>query len=160
MSVARVMPEQKPGRSVQVVCTPDDFLGAFRARFGEISWDLAANADNSVVDFGCFYGPGSDSAEDSLAANWWGLSGNLWLNPEFSQIRAFSRKALESGMLVNLFVPLSSANWARDFVWGKAMVYPLNPRIVFKGHKTAYPKDMMLVRYGTGEVGCELWKWR
>jgi hypothetical protein len=158
------MPVQKPGRSVQVVCTPDDFLAAFRERFGEIGWDLAANWSNTVSGVASFFGPGSVFGTDALTHDWSQLDGNLWLNPEFGDIEPWARKSCEEGRKgakVNLFVPLSSSNWARDWCWSQAIVYPLNPRVTFKGHKTAYPKDMMLVRYGVERIPrSELWRWK
>ncbi len=153
-------PKQKPGKSEQTVCTPDDFLAAFKLRFGPITWDLAATPENSVAGMAFHYGPESIHGEDAFEQCWEHRTGNLWLNPPFGDIAPWAAKAFGSGALVNLLVPLSSANWARDWVWGNAMVYPLNPRLVFKGHAASYPKDMMLVRYGTGEVGCSLWRWK
>lgn len=154
-----VMPIQKPGRSVQIVGTPDNFLAAFEERFGPIMWDLAATAENAVRGVR-YLGPGSVFAEDALPFRWCDLLGNLWLNPEFAKIGPWAKKASEGGN-VNLFVPLSSSGWAAKYCWGVGMVYPLFPRIVFKGHTAAYPKDMMLVRYGHGITpGCELWRWK
>jgi DNA N-6-adenine-methyltransferase (Dam) len=154
-----VMPSQRPGRSVQEVGTPDDFLSAFETRFGSIVWDLAANSKNSVLGRG-HYGPGSEFGEDSLDKDWSTLNGELWLNPPFEDIGPWARKATQGGN-VNLFVPLSSSNWARDYCWGVGKIYVLNPRITFKGHKTAYPKDMMLVRYGLAITPTvELWRWK
>lgn len=153
------MPIQKPGRSEQVVGTPDDFLDAFEDRFGAIMWDLAATAENRVLGVRHF-GPGSVYGEDSLKQDWSQISGQLWLNPEFGFIPPWAKKSGEGGN-VNLFVPLSSSKWAAQYCWGVGMIYPLFPRIVFKGHTASYPKDMMLVRYGAGvRPGCELWRWK
>lgn len=155
------MPAQRPATSEQVVCTPDDLLDAFEKRFGPIVWDLAATLENRVRAVP-YFGPGSWHGEDALEQDWnaAGATGNLWLNPEFGQIAKFARKALESGAAVNMFVPLSSSNWARDYCWGKAMIYPLNPRVTFKNHLAPFPKDCMLVRYGLGYFGCDLWNWK
>ena len=160
VTAPRFMSEQRPGRSVQIVGTPDDFLDAFEDRFGPIVWDLAATAENCVRGVS-YYGPGSICGEDSLLQDWSLLPrGNLWLNPEFGKIAPWAKKSTEGGD-VNLFVPLSSSKWAARHCWGVGMVYPLFPRIVFKGHTASHPKDMMLVRYGA-EVrpGAELWRWK
>lgn len=156
--MGKAMSEQRPGRSVQVVGTPDDFLEAFRLRFGRITWDLAATVDNAVVPGAEYFGPGSFFAEDAFTQDWSKLDGNLWLNPEFGNIEPWAKKSIEGGC-VNLLVPLSSSRWAAKYCWDVGMVYPLCPRLTFKGHTTAYPKDMMLVRYG-GEKGAELWDWK
>lgn len=156
------MPIQKPGKSVQVVGTPDDFLAAVRKRLGKLSWDLAANAENSVVDNGRFFGEG----DDSLSRSWSALEedGFLWLNPPFSNIGPWAEKCyLESlrGVRIAFLVPLSTANWAVDYVHGKAVVLGLCPRLTFKGHTAAYPKDMMLAVYGSGQgPSFRTWRWK
>ena len=65
LRTARVMPAQKPHRSVQVVETPWEFIDAVEKRFGKIVFDLAATLDNCKVRKPAFkkgyyhYGPGS-----------------------------------------------------------------------------------------------------
>ena len=160
-----VMPIQKPGRSEQVVGTPRDFLNAVAWRFGKLDFDLAATRENSVVggDGDLHFGPGSALANDSLLADWSQLDGNLWLNPPFSDIAKWARKCAGTPTSIYrrifLFVPLTTANWACDYVHGKALVLGLNPRITFVGHTSAYPKDMMLCVYGE-QPGFEAWRWK
>lgn len=154
-----VMPIQKPGRSVQIVGTPDNFLAAFEERFGYIIFDLAATSENSVLGVS-HYGPDSINGEDALREDWSKLRGNLWLNPPFAKIGPWAKKAGEGGN-VNLLVPLSSSKWSAKYCWNVGMVHPLLPRLTFKGHTKPYPKDLMLVRYGHGITpGCELWRWK
>ncbi len=161
-----VMPIQKPGRSVQVVGTPRDFLDAVERRFGKLDFDLAATLDNCVVerDGDHHFGPGSALATDSLLTDWSSdVDGRLWLNPEFADIGKWAKKCSETlcdgDKRVFLFVPLTTANWACDFVHGKALVLGLNPRITFVGHTSPYPKDMMLAVYGMAP-GFEVWRWK
>ncbi len=148
--------------SEQVVGTPRDFLDAVEARFGALEFDLAATADNSVC--GCaHYGPGSSLAKDSLAERWDVLIGNLWLNPEYNDIGPWVRKASETttgrDRRIHVLVPLTTAAWARDYVWGKARVFGLAPRLKFTGHSASFPRDLMLAVYGE-PVGFEIWNWR
>lgn len=148
------MPAQKPGLSEQAVGTPRVFLDAVEMRFGPITIDLAANADNSVCAF--WLGPGSSLAEDSLALDWsglgWGGSGLYWLNPPYEDIAPWARKAAIEGALgatIAMLVPASiGSNWFRHDVYGQALVIPLSPRLKFVGHTKPYPKDLMLCIYG------------
>lgn len=158
-------PEQKPGASEQVVGTPPEFIDAVEHRFGPIGLDLAALSSNRVRRVP-WYGPGSPDWEDAFAAPSWKAPGGLlsWLNPGFEDIERWAARAKiegEAGALIAMLVPLSSSNWARDYVHGHAMVEGLNPRLRFVGHKSLYPKDLMLVLYGPGyEVGFGVWQWK
>lgn len=165
MTVARVMPIQKPGRSVQEVGTPREFLYAVEARFGRIGVDLAADESNHVVEHYC--GPGG-MFDDSLSlACQWGWSdhpGLRWLNPPFAKIGPWAEKCAEQSSIgpcmIAMLVPAAvGANWFADHVAGRAAVYFLRPRLTFLGHKDPYPKDLMLAVYGE-KPGYECWRWR
>lgn len=159
----RVMPAQKPGTSVQEVGTPPEFCIAVERRFGDISFDLAANDGNRVHPD--YYGPGSRSGEDALTANWSTASnGLLWLNPPYDRIRDFAAKCKEESKLgakIVMLIPASVAtNWFADLIHGIALVLPVRPRLTFVGHKDPYPKDLMLCCYNVGSVGFEPWHWK
>jgi hypothetical protein len=172
MTAPRFMPEQKPGRGVQEVGTPRAFLDAVEARFGALTWDLAANASNHVTPG--WFGPGS-VWPDALATPWWDIDGLLWLNPEYSNIAQWAEKcAKESrriedapeGSLRNrrariaFLVPASvGSNWFARHVDGKALVLFLSPRLTFVGHTQSYPKDLILAVYGE-TPGYECWRWK
>jgi hypothetical protein len=155
--------------SEQVVGTPRELLTAVEARFGALEFDLAATAHNCVVprymgDLTRFYGPGSARAEDALAEEWEDRDGNLWLNPPFAKIKPWARKCAETPAgpttrRILFLVPLATANWACDYVHGKALVLALVPRVKFVGHKTAFPKDLMIAVYGA-PPGFEVWQWK
>lgn len=164
----RVMPKQKPGRSVQEVGTPYEFLAAVQNRFGAIVWDLAADASNHVVDD--WSGPGSVKQPDSLAGAWWALPpGLLWLNPPYANIADWAAKCARARAeghgnskthRIALLVPASvGTNWFADHVAEKALVLFLRPRLTFVGHRDPYPKDLMLAVYGE-RPGYECWRWR
>jgi len=143
------------GKSKQDYGTPWEFIRAVEARFGPITFDLAAHAGNAKHFF--YY----TEEEDSLAQDWHLLEGNLWLNPEFRKITPWAAKCAAEcalGARVPFLVPASvGSNWFADHVYGHALVLPVRPRLSFDG-KSPYPKDMMLCMYGE-TPGFEPWKW-
>lgn len=153
-----MMPTQKPGKSVQDVGTPLDFLEAVQCRFGPIYFDLAASQGNAVA--GRWYDPG----DDSLTQRWGKELGQCWLNPPFGNIRPWVSKChrVETTARILLLVPASvSTNWWADHVDGKARVYFVRPRIKFIGHDQPFPKDLALCLYGVGVApGYETWNWK
>lgn len=90
----------------------------------------------------------------------------LWLNPEFNNIAVWAEKCAEEARFMRrgrilLLTPASiGTNWFRDHVEGKAMVEGLSPRLIFKGEKDPYPKDLMLSVYGQAHSGFGTWKWK
>ena len=148
------MPKQKPGQSRQDYGTPRRFLDAVERRFGPMAVDLASTPENAKAP--------SRVDGDSLLANWSLLSGNLWLNPPFADIAPWARKCYEEVTMqseIYLLVPASvGTNWFRDWVFQKAYVMFLSPRLTFEGCSDPYPKDLMLCRYGSNP-GFECWRW-
>lgn len=168
--IVRTGPSIKRGRSEQVVGTPRVFLDAVEDRFGVITWDLAATADNRVngrngLGREDYFGPDhpSERYRDALAADW-DMSGTLWCNPPFASIGPWATKCAEARTRCDwtlLLVPASvDSEWFAEHVHGKGLVMPLRPRLKFVGHADPYPKPLMLVAYGFGAVGFEPWRWR
>lgn len=168
MTVARVMPEQRPGRSVQEVGTPTAFLDAVEAKFGELAWDLAADETNHVT--AGWSGPGSTKQPDSLLGAWWALpAGLLWLNPPYSDIGKWAKKCARwqdvaagyaQQQQIALLIPAAvGTNYFAAHIHGKARVFFLSPRLTFVGHTQSYPKDLMLAMYGE-PPGYECWRWK
>lgn len=133
-----------------------------------MDFDLAATAENCVtggVDGYSHFGPGSAYNHDALAADWSELGGNMWLNPPFGNIAPWAKKCAETprneDRSIFMLVPLTAANWACDYVHGRALVLGLNPRVMFTGHRTAFPKDLMLACYSTEFISrFEAWRWK
>jgi phage N-6-adenine-methyltransferase len=150
-------PPQCPGKSRQDYGTPLDFLAAVRRRFGSIDVDLAAREDNKVTQ------DWIDVGDDSLAQDWTGGCGVMWLNPPFSNIGPWAAKCAASvgpGRTILLLTPASiGANWFAEHVHGRAYVLALSPRLTFRGCSQPYPKDCMLSVYGWG-AGFGLWRWK
>jgi len=155
------MPTQKPGRSVQEVGTPREFLDAVEARFGRILWDLAANESNHVVDN--WLGPGSP-IPDSFSSAWHAYGGMLWLNPPYDDIGKWSQKCAHEGELgasIQMLIPAAiGTNYFREWIWPYATVRALSPRLTFVGHTQSYPKDLMLCEFGVERTGFECWRWK
>lgn len=160
------MPKQKPGKSKQDYCTPTEFLDAVKNRLmiPEFSWDLAADAENTVSPFGHF-----DEATNALQQSWVGGLGLpytwLWLNPPYSDISPWVQKCAEEsakGAHIAVLVPASvGSNWWRDYVHGQAHVIFLNDRIQFVGAEWVYPKDLALLLFTPFcKGGYEVWKWK
>lgn len=158
------MPAQRPGRSESTVETPADFMAAVEAKFGPIVLDLAATAENAKAER--FFTP----QDDSLKQCWADLPfGNRWLNPPYSDIAPWVKRAFDSYTTftpVLVLVPASvGSNWWADYVHEKCCVYLLRPRLTFVGHKSSYPKDLALLEYGTpsercGEKFYSTWRWK
>jgi phage N-6-adenine-methyltransferase len=155
------MPLQKPGKSEQVVGTPDDFFQAVVKRFGGFTWDLAADWNNTkCINF-------IDEAQNSLVQDWHKLTpkGNLWLNPPFGKIAPWVDKAGDEsreGCNVFVLVPASvGSDWFQNYVEYAAYVLALSPRLTFVGHNHPYPKDLLLCCFNAwGFAGFETWRWK
>lgn len=158
-------PAQKPGKSEQVVETPADFLEAVHDRFGAngaFDLDLACSEGNCKGRRGLF------DRDDSLKADWDqrdNPGGLAWCNPPFGDLAPWVAKAAAStspdrGGRILVLVPASiGSRWFADHVHGKALVLALSPRLTFVGHTAPYPKDLMLLVYGT-HPGFDVWRWK
>lgn len=156
--LVRTGPSINRGRSKQDVGTPADFIEAVERRFGRITFDLAASAENTK-------GPAFFTKEDDTLIQTWPLAGVNWLNPEFSDIAPYARKCavvaeVHAGLILLLTPASIGANWFADHVNGKAYVLGLSPRLTFEGSTDPYPKDLMLSVYGYGFRGFDTWRWK
>lgn len=154
------MPQQKPGKSESSVGTPTEFINAVEKRWGSIAVDLAADAENCK-------GKTFISAEmDSFKFDWGAMEGVLWLNPPYSNIEPWVKKASEDckkplvrQRRILVLIPASvGTNYFAKYIHGHARVYFLSPRLKFEGHKNPYPKDLILCVYGE-DTGYEPWRW-
>lgn len=163
----RRAPAQKPGRSVQSVQTPPEFIAAVKQMLGvrEFTIDLAADAQNTQAPR--FY----TEADNALMQPWPTRVGEWnWLNPPFAKLAPWLKKAqIEAlhGANTAVLVPAGvGSNWFRDHVLHSAVVLFLNGRLTFVGHTSPYPKDLMLLLYGPMAEGrgdfnnIHVWNWR
>lgn len=165
------MPAQKPHASEQVVQTPLDLLYAIGHRFGHIQWDLAANADNSVAAVGTdlrYFGPDHKTKgfRDALAPELdWPTNSFNWCNPPFGKLEPWVEKAAAQlercDVRTLMLLPAGiGSRWFSRFVHRRAHVTALEGRVIFQGHDTPYPKDLILAHYGFGLTGFDVWDWR
>lgn len=179
---SRKMPRQKPGQSEQTVGTPWDFIGAVERRFGPLTVDLASDKKNAKA-------PVWISPEENTFKVKWAraYSGNMWLNPEFGNIKPYAAKCAKEALRLGspayhwrkdeatnarrarlnqsfdrilLLIPASiGTHYYWDHIHGKARVLVLSPRLTFVGHRHAFPKDLILCVYGE-KPGLERWIWK
>lgn len=153
------LPAQRPGRSEQIVRTPKALLDAVQKRFGAFDVDLACTRANCVAPLGYMH----DAGRDSLACDWGAEhpGGFGWLNPPFGNIAPWVAKcAATRDMWIAALLPASiGANWFAEHVHRHAYVLALSPRVTFVGHKSPFPKDLIIAMYGTGFRGFDTWRW-
>lgn len=146
------------GKSETSVETPREFIEIFEYRFGNITFDLAADMYNTKA-YGYF-----NKEMDSLSQDWDVLPrGTNWLNPPYDDIKPWVEKCshYNGGGIIATLIPASiGSNWFRDYVYKKSMVTALNGRLKFVGHSSPYPKDLILAVYGMTQVGFEVWNWK
>jgi hypothetical protein len=150
--------------------TPPEFLRAVKERLciTQFAWDLAADATNTVVsnEVVQVYEQKRyfDEKDNSLVQDWHKINGWLWLNPPFTDITPWVRKAHEErirGARIAVLVPLSFAEWWDYWVDDKAYVLMLAGRLQFVGATASYPKECALLLYTPeGQRGYELWRWK
>ena len=149
------------GGSRQDYQTPTEFLYAVENKLDCSFWrDLAATDENHIDGVNQWFTP----EQDSLKQDWHGRDYYevwQWLNPPFSNITPWVKKASETNAHIGMLVPASvGANWWRDYVHNKAHVLLLNGRITFVGEKDPYPKDCALLLYTPMiKGGYEVWSW-
>lgn len=163
-STARIgrEPVQKPGRSKQDYGTPWELIRAIEARFGKLTIDLAATAENKRCDR--FISPEVDSLAPHVRWASYIGDGIGWLNPPFEDIAPWAEKCLSSCANVILLTPASiGSEWFAENVESHAAVVGLRPRLIFEGCKDPYPKDCMLTLWGSVAPhlpSLSTWRWR
>lgn len=150
------MPVQKPHRSKQNFCTPENFLAAVKHKLGirEFAIDLAAEEDNTVADE--WY----DQEMNALVQTWaYGPAASWnWLNPEFGDLNPWVARAWgelqRAGAQTAVLVPAGvGSDWWRDWVHEKAHVLLLNGRLCFiKDWQTTI--DPATLKDGKGPPRC------
>lgn len=163
--MSKFVPPQKPGKSEQVVETPDILIDKVKRRLvvQRFNADLAADAKNTKAAF--YY----DEAKDALKQPWSIYAENggwNWCNPPYADIRPWVKKAFDeciaSDAMTAMLVPASvGSNWWADYVDRIAHVLFLQGRVTFVGHTKPYPKDLALLLYSPIVFGgYEVWDWR
>jgi phage N-6-adenine-methyltransferase len=144
--------------------TPASFIEAVERRYGKLTFDLAATAENTQAPVFL------SKEEDSLTRDWNAIAssypGVFWLNPEFAGVEPWFEKAsqaLERGLDGSLLAVLSLASvgsaWFARHVHLRARVVALRGRLTFVGEPQPFNRDLMLSVYGL-RPGFEVWDWR
>jgi phage N-6-adenine-methyltransferase len=157
--VTRTGPTISRGRSKQDYGTPRDFIAAVEARFGPLAVDLACTEANAKAPVRV--------TEKSLSRDWAGEwpTGNLWLNPPFSDLYAWAEKCRKEskkrhGFILFLTPASVGSLWFLDNVRKHAYVFALHSRLTFEGCDDPYPKDCILSVFGHGMRGFDAWHWK
>lgn len=137
----------------------------------DFEWDLACTKENCLVRSGASH-YGYDYPEyNAFEYTWHNMSGWLYLNPPFSDIRPWVQKCYEEslqGAKIVLLTPASvGSKWFNDFVFNKAYVFFLKGRLTFEGMKPnpktgkvdPYPKDCMISVFDNFHTGFNIWEW-
>jgi len=157
--------------SNQVVSTPIEFLQAVEARFGTISFDLAANYENNVVrrlqtidgerSRNYYFGPGSLLHVNSFMKQWSGLGDLAWLNPPFEDIEPWAERchlqcALHRQRIALQLPAAVCTNYFIENINPYAYVLEVTPRV----YKTEV-RDVCLAMFEpSGYKGREVWRWK
>ena len=145
------------GRATDEWLTPQATFDPLNAEFG-FDIDAAATADNSWVE-GEYFGPDHrrPGLRDALVVAWHLFSRTVWLNPPYSQCRAFIAKAAEearNGCTVVCLVPArTDTRWWHEHVWdcGRDALRPgvevrfIKGRLKFGGAKNGAPFPSVVV---------------
>lgn len=148
--------------------TPWDFIEAVEAKYGKLHLDLASSPE--LAKCNAYITP----EEDSFKVGWKEALDtrvmtseffpNSWLNPPFDLIKPWAKRCAEYRDRMNIFmlVPASTgSNWFADYVFKKAHVDFLRPRLIFEGEENGFPKDLILIHYGPNvSPGFDCWRWR
>jgi phage N-6-adenine-methyltransferase len=134
--------------------TPQDFFDRLNAEF-HFTVDAAATKENAKCSD--FLGPGGIFS-DALASDVvWGHGARVWLNPPYSQCRAFIEKAVDQARRGNTVVCLVPARvdtlWWHAYVWNgitrqwcdRVEVRFVRGRLKFGGSKNSAPFPSVVI---------------
>jgi phage N-6-adenine-methyltransferase len=143
--------------SSQVHSTPVELVTAIEGRFDNIAIDLAAHAKNAVA------GEFITRRENSLRKDWKKLlKGRMgYLNPPFDPMKPWVEKIVDEAKKETRFVVLCQASIDSAWFWKMfpfCAVYALSPRIKFVGHKTGFPKPLILCAFNLVGAGVSEWE--
>lgn len=133
--------------------TPADLFAALHAEF-DFLCDMAATKQNALLPR--YWGPDHERIDrrNSLVFRW---PARCWLNPPYSQVRAFVAKAAEEakrGSLVVCLVPArTDTRWWHEHVWDRVSHKPrrgvqvrfLKGRLTFVGAAAGAPFPSVVV---------------
>ncbi len=168
------MPAQRPGKSKQDYGTPIELIRAVEKRWGALTLDLAASEHNAKAPY--YFTAEDDFLKQDFTSGAGLPDGALcWLNPPFENLGPWMAKCAvdaAKGAQIIMLVPASvGSEWFATHVWPCpfSKVIALRPRLTFEGCKDPYPKDCMLILWGSrvgladpemGEPKFDIWRWK
>lgn len=107
--------------------TPSELVAWMESEYGDYDIDAAASKENAVCEK--FY-----SKETNCLKRWWGSNKHIWLNPPYSNITPFVKKAIEQmehSNQIDMLLPCdTSTGWfyeaqqrAAEIIWITGEVY-------------------------------------
>lgn len=107
--------------------TPSELVSWMEIEYGDYDIDAAASKENAVCEK--FY-----SKETNCLKRWWGSNKHIWLNPPYSNITPFVKKAIEQmehNNQIDILLPCdTSTGWfyeaqqrAAEIIWITGEVY-------------------------------------
>lgn len=107
--------------------TPSELVAWMEIEYGDYDIDAAASKENAVCEK--FY-----SKETNCLKRWWGSNKHIWLNPPYSNITPFVKKAIEQmehNNQIDILLPCdTSTGWfyeaqqrASEIIWITGEVY-------------------------------------
>lgn len=133
--------------------TPQDLFDTLNKEF-EFALDAAASKDNSKT----IYYLKKNSEVDALTTNWyeslskiwkWKGNKNVWLNPPYSQNKAFMKKAYEEsekGLTVVCLIPSrTDTKYWHDYVMKASEIRFIKGRLKFSDSKNSAPFPSCIV---------------
>lgn len=107
--------------------TPSELVAWMESEYGDYDIDAAASKENAVCEK--FY-----SKETNCLKRWWGGNKHIWLNPPYSNITPFVKKAIEQmehNNQIDILLPCdTSTGWfyeaqqrAAEIIWITGEVY-------------------------------------
>ena len=107
--------------------TPSELVEWMESEYGDYDIDAAASKENAVCEK--FY-----SKETNCLKRWWGSNKHIWLNPPYSNITPFVKKAIEQmehNNQIDILLPCdTSTGWfyeaqqrAAEIIWITGEVY-------------------------------------
>lgn len=132
--------------------TPQDFFDRLNEQY-HFNWDLAANGDNQKCNN--YF----DKQQNSLAKNWGGLDGNLFLNPPYGrELKLWVKKASETQLkhnqyLVMLIPARTDTSYWHDYIFNHAEIKFLRGRLKFEvdgvsGDSAPFPSALVVYKGG------------
>jgi phage N-6-adenine-methyltransferase len=147
--------------------TPQDFFDALHLEF-VFEWDAAAMRENAKLGAHCYFGPDHTHPgyQDALAVTPWATfqRRRFWLNPPYSQCRAFIAKAAAErwrGATTVCLVPArTDTRWWHESVWDQVRHAPrpgvevrfVKGRLTFGGAPTGAPFPSVVIVFRCTEV--------